>query len=295
MNASFTGPDSGHRHPHSPDHSHEVCEEFTRAEGVSRRRVLQGLVGAGALGVAHATFGGVFRQAVFGAETDNNVVVVLSLRGGVDGMSVVVPYGDPAYLGLRGSIAVPEGSLLQKDTLFGLHPDLAPLEQQWIDGRMAAVHATGLRVPNRSHFSAMEEVEDADPGSDIRRGWINRAIGLDTDAFPAEAVQFGTSIVPTSLTGPAPVIAAQSMRSSSSPGRTRNGTMRRGRAAGVRSSRRSGRTPSAPSASRRGTPCRRWTSSRRTPGRRTPRTTERSIRPTGARATSLRRWRTRRS
>ena len=212
MNASFTGPDSGHRHPHSPDHSHEVCEEFTRAEGVSRRRVLQGLVGAGALGVAHATFGGVFRQAVFGAETDNNVVVVLSLRGGVDGMSVVVPYGDPAYLGLRGSIAVPEGSLLQKDTLFGLHPDLAPLEQQWIDGRMAAVHATGLRVPNRSHFSAMEEVEDADPGSDIRRGWINRAIGLDTDAFPAEAVQFGTSIVPTALTGPAPVIAAQSMK-----------------------------------------------------------------------------------
>jgi uncharacterized protein (DUF1501 family) len=212
MNASFTGPDSGHRHPHSPDHSHEVCEEFARAEGVSRRRVLQGLVGAGALGVAHATFGGVFRQAVFGAETDNNVVVVLSLRGGVDGMSVVVPYGDPAYLGLRGSIAVPEGSLLQKDTLFGLHPDLAPLEQQWIDGRMAAVHATGLRVPNRSHFSAMEEVEDADPGSDIRRGWINRAIGLDTDAFPAEAVQFGTSIVPTSLTGPAPVIAAQSMK-----------------------------------------------------------------------------------
>jgi uncharacterized protein (DUF1501 family) len=212
MNASFTGPDPGHRHPQSPDHSHEVCEEFTRAEGVSRRRVLQGLVGAGALGVAHATFGGVFRQAVFGAETDNNVVVVLSLRGGVDGMSVVVPYGDPAYLGLRGSIAVPEGSLLQKDTLFGLHPDLAPLEQQWIDGRMAAVHATGLRVPNRSHFSAMEEVEDADPGSDIRRGWINRAIGLDTDAFPAEAVQFGTSIVPTSLTGPAPVIAAQSMK-----------------------------------------------------------------------------------
>jgi len=212
MNASFTGPDAGHRHPHSPDHSHEVCEEFARAEGLSRRRVLQGLVGAGALGVAHATFGGVFRQAVFGAETDNNVVVVLSLRGGVDGMSVVVPYGDPAYLGLRGSIAVPEGSLLQKDTLFGLHPDLAPLEQQWIDGRMAAVHATGLRVPNRSHFSAMEEVEDADPGSEIRRGWINRAIGLDTDAFPAEAVQFGTSIVPTSLTGPAPVIAAQSMK-----------------------------------------------------------------------------------
>jgi uncharacterized protein (DUF1501 family) len=213
MTESFMRPDAGRGgHPHSYGHSHETCEEFARAAGMSRRRVLKGLMGAGALGVAHTAFGGVFRQAVFGAETDNNVVVVLSLRGGIDGMSVVVPYGDPAYLDLRDSIAVPEGALLHKNGLFGLHPHLAPLEQQWADGRMAAVHATGLSVPNRSHFSAMEEVEDADPGSDVRRGWINRAIGLDSDAFPTEAVQFGTSIVPTSLTGPSPVIAAQSMK-----------------------------------------------------------------------------------
>jgi uncharacterized protein (DUF1501 family) len=210
MNESFSEPDSSHGHPHAP--GHETCAEFERAAGLSRRRVLKGLMTAGALGVAHSAFGGVFRQAVFGAETDNNVLVVLSLRGGVDGMSVIVPYADPAYAGLRGSIAVPPDKLLQTDGHFGLHPALKPLEQQWIDGRMAAVHATGLKVPNRSHFSAMEEVEDADPGSEVRRGWINRAIGLDTDAFPAEAVQFGTSIVPTSLTGPAPVIAAQSMK-----------------------------------------------------------------------------------
>jgi len=77
---------------------------------------------------------------------------------------------------------------------------------------MAAAQATGMEVPNRSHFSAMEEVEDADPDSDVRRGWINRTIGLDSDSFPAEAVQFGTTIVPTSMTGPAPVIATKSMK-----------------------------------------------------------------------------------
>lgn len=191
---------------------HETCVEYARTAGVSRRQVLKGLAAAGSLGVAHSVFGGVFRQAVFGATTGNNVVVVVSLRGGVDGMSVVVPHGDPAYAELRQSIAVPTAALLAKDTMFGLHPDLAPLGQFWTAGRMAAVHATGLKVPNRSHFSAMEEVEDADPASDVRRGWINRAIGLDTDAFPAEAVQFGTTIVPTSMAGPAPVIAAQSMR-----------------------------------------------------------------------------------
>lgn len=188
------------------------CAEFARAAGVSRRRVLAGMAGAASLGVAHSVFGGVFRQAVFGATTDSNVVVVISLRGGVDGMSVVVPHGDPAYYTLRPRIAVPKSSLVCADSQFGLHPQLKPLEAFWTSGRMAAVQATGMEVPNRSHFSAMEEVEDADPGSDVRRGWINRAIGLDTDSFPAEAVQFGTTIVPTSMTGPAQVIATQSMK-----------------------------------------------------------------------------------
>ena len=70
-------------------------------------------------------------------------------------------------------------SLLCADSMFGLHPAMAPLA--------AAVAApassppsrpTGLRVANRSHFSAIEEVEDAAPGSDARTGWINRMIGL---------------------------------------------------------------------------------------------------------------------
>ncbi len=202
----------GQQPPSAQEHLHESCAEFSRAAGVSRRQVLKGLAGAASLGVAHSVFGGVFRQAVFGATTGTNVVVVISLRGGVDGMSVVVPHGDPAYAGLRQGIAVPTSALLAKDTMFGLHPDLGPLQPFWGAGRMAAVHAAGLKVPNRSHFSAMEEVEDADPGSAVRRGWINRAIGLDADAFPAEAVQFGSTIVPTSMTGPAPVIATQSMK-----------------------------------------------------------------------------------
>ena len=62
--------------------------------------------------------------------------------------------------------------------MFGLHPQMAPLEPLWDSGELAAVQAVGLPVPNRSHFSAIEEVEDADPGSVARRGWINRMIGL---------------------------------------------------------------------------------------------------------------------
>ena len=70
--------------------------------------------------------------------------------------------------------------------MFGLHPKLAPLTKYWTSGELAAVQAVGLPVANRSHFSAIEEVEDAAPGSSLRSGWVNRMVGLSgTHASPA--------------------------------------------------------------------------------------------------------------
>ena len=75
-------------------------------------------------------------------------------------------------------------------------------------GKLAAVQATGLPAPNRSHFAAMEEVEDADPGSSARVGWLNRLIGLDADASPLQAFSVGGGVAPTSLVGPEPFLSA---------------------------------------------------------------------------------------
>ncbi|MCW2845371.1 MAG: hypothetical protein JWN22_3287, partial [Nocardioides sp.] len=97
-----------------------------------------------------------------------SVMVVLSLRGAADGLSLVVPHADPAYYEARPRIAIPSDRLLVKDGQFGLHPELAPLVPMWTAGKVAAVQATGLPAPNRSHFAAMEEVEDANPGSTKR-------------------------------------------------------------------------------------------------------------------------------
>jgi uncharacterized protein (DUF1501 family) len=69
----------------------------------------------------------------------------------------------------------------------------------------------GLPAPNRSHFAAMEVMEDADLGSPQRRGWLNRMIGLDGTADPLEAVHLGGSLVPTSLYGRTPVVAARGL------------------------------------------------------------------------------------
>jgi len=199
------------------------CEEYEQAAGLSRRRFLTGMAAATSGAVVATTFGSAFRQAAFGA-AGGNVLVVLSMRGGIDGLGMVVPHGDPAYYTARPSIALPRASLVAADAMFGLHPQMAPLKWLWDGGELAAVHAVGLAVPNRSHFSAMEEVEDADPGSTVRRGWVNRMIGQDaTTPEPSEAVQLGSSIVPTELYGATPTLAAGRLSDISLVGADANG------------------------------------------------------------------------
>ena len=131
------------------------------------------------------------------------VLVVLSLRGAADGLSLVVPHGDPVYYAARPRLAVPHQSLLVPDAMFGLHPALAPLVPLWSSGRLAAVHATGMAVPNRSHFAAMEAVEDAAPGSRERNGWLNRLLGQLPGSSPLQGTAVGNQ-VPAALFGSEP-------------------------------------------------------------------------------------------
>ncbi|HYO40229.1 MAG TPA: DUF1501 domain-containing protein [Nocardioidaceae bacterium] len=190
----------------------ECCSGYRDATQLSRRRLLRAMAGTGAAAVATSTFGDAARQTTFAAEgvpAGGNVLVVLSLRGGIDGLGLVVPHGDPTYYTARPTIAVPRASLVAADAMFGLHPAMRPLEWAFTSGELAAVHAVGLPMPNRSHFAAMELVEDADPASPERRGWVNRMIGLNARTDPDEGVQLGSSVVPTALAGSAPGLAAR--------------------------------------------------------------------------------------
>ncbi|HEX6151676.1 DUF1501 domain-containing protein [Nocardioides sp.] len=179
------------------------CSEFA---GLSRRGFLTGTVAL--VGTSTAFGSTLLTVSSAAAATARGTLLVLSLRGAADGLSLVVPHGDPTYYSARPRIAIPSSTLVAKDGFFGMHPNLAPLLPLWSSGKFAAIHATGLPAPNRSHFSAMEEVEDADPGSSARVGWLNRLIGLDSESSPLQAFSVGGGVAPTSLAGPQPYLSA---------------------------------------------------------------------------------------
>ena len=198
-----TTPSASHTGQPGP---HECCSDYA-VSTTSRRSFLRGLTAASGA----TMFGSAFLQTTFAtpaeAATNPNVLVALSLRGGADMLSLVVPHGDPGYAAARPTIKVPTASLIQRDAMFGLHPALAPLAGLWETKRMAAVTAVGLAVPNRSHFEAMEVVEDANPGDASRSGWLNRTLGLDATSSPSEGVHIGSGMLPTALYGPEQALA----------------------------------------------------------------------------------------
>jgi uncharacterized protein (DUF1501 family) len=187
-----------------PGHADDCgCDDY----GLSRRSLLKAAGLAAMAGVTTSMFGDVLTSTVFGA-TEGNILVVVSLRGGADGLSMIVPHAEKAYYSARPTTAVPRDRLLRADSTFGLHPAFAPLEGMWAAGQVAGLHAVGLPVPNRSHFEAMELLEDADPGSSARIGWINRMIaGLASSPDVFDGIQIGSTVTPTSLVGPAPSLA----------------------------------------------------------------------------------------
>lgn len=186
------------------------CDDCTRAERageVTRRNLLRGLLGTGAALVALPALETVSTQVAYAANWTGDTIVVISLRGGFDGLSAVVPVGDTNYLARRPGIGVPAAATTRLDSMFGLHPGLASLKPWYDNGKLAIVHATGLPSPNRSHFDAMVEMENAALGSSTRTGWIGRTLGLTTPSGPFAAVQMGWGDVPDSVIGPVPVLA----------------------------------------------------------------------------------------
>lgn len=134
------------------------------------------------------------------ATRPGQLLVNVFLRGGADGLNLVVPHGDPDYLRFRSTIgiAAPDssGGCLDLDGFFGLHPAMDPLLPLYADGQLAVLHALGTDDTTRSHFSAQDRLEHAGPtGQDLGSGWLARHLRLrSTPPGPLTAVAFGDKL-----------------------------------------------------------------------------------------------------
>lgn len=144
-----------------------------------------------------------------GDDKDPKRLLVVFLRGAVDGLNVVVPYSEAIYYSFRPTIAIPRpnenGGALRLDEHFGLHPALSSLMPFWEKGTLAFVHAAGSPDSSRSHFDAQDYMETATPGvKTTPDGWLNRLVGVLPGMRSAtEAISVGP-ILPRILAGRAP-------------------------------------------------------------------------------------------
>ena len=140
------------------------------------------------------------------APGDNRLVVIL-LRGGMDGLDVVRPYGDPAYAALRGDAGLSaEDPAIDLDGYFALHPALRPLMPLWARGQLGFAHAVSTPYRDkRSHFDGQDLLEAglSDLNSGLSRdGWLNRVLQNLPDSGPATAYAVGRDPLNV-LAGPA--------------------------------------------------------------------------------------------
>lgn len=170
-----------------------------RRTRVPRRAALLGLGSSVVAARASVAFGH--------ADTDRRFVVVM-LRGGLDGLSVVVPYGDPNLKGLRAPLVQPEpgrpGGLLDLGGYFGLTPDMPAVHALFAASQVLPVHAVAGPYRSRSHFEAQDLMEG---GAEKRlfSGWLNRvAERLPHRGATDAAIAIGSGVPPL-LRGPTPV------------------------------------------------------------------------------------------
>ena len=169
--------------------------------GITRRSALLGLGAAFSLGRASL--------ALAAAPTDSRLVVVI-MRGALDGMAAVVPYGDPALASLRPALIPPgvgtEGGMADLGGFYGLHPAMPAAAAMYRAGELLPVHAVAGHYRSRSHFEAQDCMES---GADHRMtsGWLNRAVQqMARPAGPEAALAVGMT-TPLLMRGPAAVAA----------------------------------------------------------------------------------------
>lgn len=158
------------------------------------RRSFIGASVAGAL-----TFALSPRMAFAKAETDKRFVFIIQ-RGAADGLGIVAPVGDPAFVGARGDLAADFATVAKLDSMFALHPELSVLGGLYTKKQALFAHAVASPYRDRSHFDGQNVLESGGTSAyQVKDGWLNRLLGV---LPPTEAKAIAVSAtVPLALRG----------------------------------------------------------------------------------------------
>ena len=137
-------------------------------------------------------------------------LIVVILRGALDGLATVAPVGDPDYAALHGSIALNSDgahAATMLDSFFALHPSMPEFARMYRENHAAVIHAVATPYRDRSHFDGQDVLESgfAGPGR-VQSGWLNRALeGLPRGEHVMGALAVGPT-TPLVLRGAAPTV-----------------------------------------------------------------------------------------
>jgi uncharacterized protein (DUF1501 family) len=204
------------------NHEWWSCEDYAKSTTISRRGLL---VGSGlallGLGLRRSALGQIAVRTTRHA-ADGNTLVVIFLRGGMDGLNAIVPYAEDAYYRARPALGIArpndgtakrEDRALDLNGFFGAHPSLAPLMPLYQNGQMAFVHAIGSMDESHSHFEAMNAMERglAASGAGDPSGWLARHLmSSPGNGSAMRAVAIGGTM-PDSLRGASTALALESL------------------------------------------------------------------------------------
>lgn len=139
-------------------------------------------------------------QAGIDASLKKNVLVVVQLSGGNDGIGTVIPYTDPAYYTARPTLAQKKDEILRLTDSMGLHPSMKGFKGLYDNGHMAVIQGVGYPNPNRSHFRSMAIWQSARPDVNEPTGWLGRFLEAEDDDADntLRAINIGT-LMPRTL------------------------------------------------------------------------------------------------
>src|SRR5215471_7922646 len=132
----------------------------------------------------------------------DNILVVLELSGGNDGINTVIPYADDLYHKARPTLRQTRNEVIRLDDHVGLHSGMQGFKPLWEQGQLAVVQGVGYPNPSRSHFEAMDIWQSADTTGKITTGWLGRAAAeTDNSSGGVQVLHLGVNGQPRAVTG----------------------------------------------------------------------------------------------